>query len=160
MAGRQRLGAEFARGLQQIAELDRLIALDARHRRLAGDIAVGETVDHRLLEAALVVEHVMRNADALGDRARVVDVLAGAAGALAVGRRAVIVKLQRDADDVVAARPSSAAVTEESTPPDMATTTRVSDGRPSISRSLDIAARISSLAPRRRRRTITAAGHS
>ena len=68
-----------------------------------------------------------------GDRAGVVDVLAGAAGALAVGRRAVIVELQRDADDVVAASASSAAVTEESTPPDMATTTlRV--GRPSTSR--------------------------
>ena len=65
-------------------------------------VAFGEAVDHRFLEAALVVEHVMRNADALGDRAGVVDVLAGAAGALAVGRRAVVVELQRDADDVVA----------------------------------------------------------
>ncbi len=44
----------------------------------------------------------MRNADARGDRAGVVDVAAGAAGALAVGRRAMIVELQRDADHVVA----------------------------------------------------------
>ena len=44
----------------------------------------------------------MRNADTLGNRAGVMDVAAGTAGALAVGRRAVIVKLQRDADDVVA----------------------------------------------------------
>ncbi len=44
----------------------------------------------------------MRNADPLGDVARIVDVLPGAAGALAVGGRAMIVKLQRDADDVVA----------------------------------------------------------
>ena len=102
MAGRQHLGAELARGVEQVAELDRLVALDAGHRRLAGDIAFGEAVDHRFLEAALVVEHVMRDADALGDRARVVDVLAGAAGALAVRRRAMVVKLQRDADDVVA----------------------------------------------------------
>ena len=102
MAGRQNLGAELARGLEQVAELDRLIAFDARHRRLAGHIALGEAVDHRLLEAALVVEHVMRNADALGDRARVVDIAAGATGALAVGRRAMIVELERDADDVVA----------------------------------------------------------
>ena len=35
-------------------------------------------------------------------RARVVDVLARAAGALAVGRGAVVVELQRHADDVVA----------------------------------------------------------
>ena len=44
----------------------------------------------------------MRNADALGDSAGVVDVAAGAAGALAVGRGAVVVELQRDADDVIA----------------------------------------------------------
>ena len=44
----------------------------------------------------------MRDAERCGDVARVVDVLAGAAGALAMGRRAMIVELQRDADDVVA----------------------------------------------------------
>ena len=87
---------------QQVAELDRLVAVDAGHRRLAVDVALGEPVDHRFLEPAFVVEHVMRNADALGDAARVVDVLAGAAGALAMGRRAVVVELQRDADDVIA----------------------------------------------------------
>ena len=46
----------------------------------------------------------MRNAERAGHRARVMDVLAGAAGALAMGRRAMIVKLQRDADDVIAFR--------------------------------------------------------
>ena len=46
----------------------------------------------------------MRNADPLGDIARIVDVLPGAAGALAMGGRAVIIELQRDADDVVAFR--------------------------------------------------------
>ena len=46
----------------------------------------------------------MRNADALGDIARVMDVLAGAAGALAMARRAMVVKLQGDADDVVTLR--------------------------------------------------------
>ena len=38
----------------------------------------------------------------LGDRAGVVDVLPGAAGALAVGRLAMVVELERDADDVIA----------------------------------------------------------
>ena len=102
MAGRQHLGAEVARGGEQVAELDRHVAVDAGHRRLAVNVALGETVDHRFLEAALIVEHVMRNADALGDRARVVDVLTRAAGALAVGGGAVVVKLQRDADHVIA----------------------------------------------------------
>ena len=44
----------------------------------------------------------MRDAERLGDAAGVVDVLAGAAGALAVHGGAVVVELQRDADDVVA----------------------------------------------------------
>src|SRR6516164_333349 len=102
MTGRQYLGAELARGREQIAELDRLVALDARHRRLARHIAFGEAVDHHFLEAALVVEHVVGNADPLRHRARVIDVLAGAAGTLAMGRGAMVVELQRDADDVVA----------------------------------------------------------
>ena len=100
--GRQHARAEIARGREQVLELDRLVAVDARHRRLARDIARGERIDHRLLEAALVVEHVVRNADPLGDRAGVVDVLPGAAGALAVGRLAMVVELERDADDVIA----------------------------------------------------------
>src|SRR5215831_10149804 len=102
MSRRQHLGAELARGRKQIAELDRLVALDAWHRRLARHIAFGEAVDHHFLEAALVVEHVVGNADALRHRARVIDILAGAAGALAMGRGAMVVELQRDADDVVA----------------------------------------------------------
>ena len=80
------------------------IALDARHGRLAGGIACGEIVDHLFAEAILIVEHIMRNADPLGDIARIMDVLAGAAGALAMGGRAMIVELQGDADDVVAFR--------------------------------------------------------
>ena len=102
MAGREHVGSEFPSGLQEVAELDRAIALDAGDRRLAREIAVGEAIDHRLSEAGLVVEHVMRNADRLGHAARVVDVLAGAARALAVHRRAMVVELERDADDVVA----------------------------------------------------------
>ena len=94
MPGRQRLRAEVARGREQVAELDAAIALDARHRRLAERVALGKGVDHGLAEALFIVEHVMRNADALGDVARVVDVLAGAAGALAMGGRAMVVELQ------------------------------------------------------------------
>jgi hypothetical protein len=44
----------------------------------------------------------MRDADAGGNIARIVNILPRAAGALAVlGRRAVVVKLQRNADHVV-----------------------------------------------------------
>jgi hypothetical protein len=102
MAGGQDLGAEVARGLQQIAKLDRLVALQARDWGLAGDVAVRKALDHRFLEAALIVEHVMRNADTRSDRAGVVNIATGAAGALAMGRGAMIVKLQRNADHVIA----------------------------------------------------------
>ncbi len=44
----------------------------------------------------------MRNADGVGHAARIVDVLAGAAGALAVNGGTVVVELQRHADDVIA----------------------------------------------------------
>ncbi len=87
MTGRHDAGAEVAGRVEQVAELDRLVAVDARHRRLAGDVAVRETIDHRRLEAALVIEDVMRNADAIGDRAGIVDVLTGAARTLAVRSR-------------------------------------------------------------------------
>ena len=43
----------------------------------------------------------MRDADPLGDIARIVDVATGAAGALAVGGGAMVVELQRDADHVI-----------------------------------------------------------
>ena len=102
MAGRQRLGAELARSGEQFAELDRHVAVDAGHRRLARHIALGEAVDHRLLETALIVEDIVRDADRRRDRAGVVDVLPGAAGALAVSCRAVVVELQGNADDVIA----------------------------------------------------------
>ncbi len=65
-------------------------------------IALGEAVDDRVAEAVFVVENVVRDADALGDGARIVDVLPRAAGALAMGRRAMVVELQRHADDVIA----------------------------------------------------------
>src|SRR5260370_17035097 len=91
--GRDNLGAELARGLEQIAKLDRAVALDARHRRLAGRVAVGKIVDHRLTKAALVIHHVVRNADPLGDIAAIVDVLPAAPTALPMGDRPALVNL-------------------------------------------------------------------
>ena len=63
---------------------------------------VGELLDHRFAELVLVVEDVVRDAEMLRRRPGVVNVLAGAAGALAVARRAVVVELERHADHVEA----------------------------------------------------------
>ena len=101
VAGRQHVGAELLGGVEQVAELDLLVAGDARDRRLAGSVAFGEAVDDGRSEAALVIEHVVRNAECVGNSARIVDVLAGAATALATGGGAVVVELQGNADNVV-----------------------------------------------------------
>src|SRR5208283_763333 len=93
MACREGVGPKVARRLEQVREFDELIAGDAGHGRLAIGVARREAFDHPLPEEALVVEDIMRDADARRDIARVLDVLAGAAGAFAMDRGAVIVKL-------------------------------------------------------------------
>ena len=100
VAGRQRAGAKFARGCEEVAELDALVAADARNRGLATAIAVGEILDHRFAKPRLVIKHVMRDAEALGDARRVAHILPGAARALFAARRTVVIELQRDADDL------------------------------------------------------------
>src|ERR1700688_348158 len=102
MAGRKGLGAELARECQEIAELDPRVAIDAGDRRLAREIARGEGIHHLAPKAALVVEHVIRDGETLGDTAGIVDVLARTAGAFAPRRGPVVVKLERYADHVVA----------------------------------------------------------
>ena len=91
VAGRQGFGAELARGREKIAELHRTIAGDARHRRFAARIGVGELLHHLVAEAGLVVENIVGNAEAPGDGARVLDVLAGTAGPGLARRDTVIV---------------------------------------------------------------------
>ncbi len=102
MAGGQQVGAEVGGGFEQIDEFHVLVARDARDRRLAGDIGARERLDHLLAKTLLVIEHIVRHAEPRGDVAGVVDVLAGAAGALAMRRRAVIVELHGQADDIIA----------------------------------------------------------
>src|ERR1700738_1040010 len=98
MPGRQHRGAEVPRHTQQIAELDALIAADARDWRLAPGVAIDKIVDDRNPEAALVIEHIMGNAEARCDPRSIVDVAAGTAGAAAPRRGAMVVVLQGFAD--------------------------------------------------------------
>ena len=86
MAGGQRLGAKFARRVHQVGELDFLIAADAGNRGFAPGIGVGEILDHIFAEAAFVIEHIMGNAERVGDALGVIDILAGAAGAFSSRR--------------------------------------------------------------------------
>src|SRR3546814_9908683 len=98
MAGGQRGGAEIAGGVEQVAELHPLIAAHARDGRRPGEVGVDEIVHYVGAEAVLVIEHVMRDADPVGDPARIVDVLAGATRPGPSRGRPVVVELQRHAD--------------------------------------------------------------
>ena len=122
-----------SRGREQVAEFDRLVALDAGHRRLTRQIAGGKTIDHGFLGSALVVEHVvgmpMRSATA-----RASWMSCPAAGALAVRRRAMVVELQRHADDVAAlGLEQRRGDRKESTPPGTWRRRGIVSSRPSTS---------------------------
>ena len=104
MARRQRIGAQIAGGREQVLELDFAVAGNAGNGRLTVQIAVGELVDHGLAKAAFVVENVMRHVERFGDAACIVDILASAAGALSLRRFPVVVKLQCQANGVIACR--------------------------------------------------------
>ena len=98
MASRQAIGAELAREGDQVGELHALVAQRARHRRPAVGIFVDEAVDHAAAEATFVIEHVMGDAEPVGDRLRIVNVLPGAARPRPAHGLAMIVQLERDPD--------------------------------------------------------------
>jgi hypothetical protein len=98
----QRLRAHVLRRPEQVVELDRLVALDAGNRRLTPGISRSKVINHGLAKALRVIEHIVRNADVLRRRPRVLDILARTAGPLALGRPVRRIKLQRDAHDIIA----------------------------------------------------------
>ncbi len=102
MAGRQRIGAQIARGRQKVGKFDRLVAGNAGDRRFAGNIAFGEGIDHRFAETLFVVENIMRDAQHLADAAGIIDILAGTARTSTVHGSAMVVKLQGNTENVIA----------------------------------------------------------
>jgi hypothetical protein len=98
MAGGEAVGAEIAGEAHQIGELHPLVAGYAGDGRPPLHIFVGEAIDHARTEAAFVIEDVMGDAELRGHRLGVVNVLAGAAGARALDRLAMIVELEGDPD--------------------------------------------------------------
>ena len=110
VAGGDAVGADGARGLEQLVELEMVVAERAGNGRAAGEILVDEGPDHVALEALLLVDDVVGNAEVLGDVARVVDIVerAAAAGlgcignAMLAGEAGLIPKLEGEADDGLA----------------------------------------------------------
>ena len=104
MARGKAIRAKIAGGLQKVREFDRLVAANARDGRRPRQIGIGKVFHHLLAELGLVIEHIVRNADLVGHIPGIMDVLPGAARALLLDGRAMIVELQRDTDHVIALR--------------------------------------------------------
>src|SRR6516225_5948 len=100
VAGGEGVGFEFARGREQIVELDLLVADHARDWRPPRRIAVHEGLHDGGPKALLVIEHVVGDAKPVGDAARIVDVLARTAGAAPADCLTMIIELEGDADDL------------------------------------------------------------
>src|SRR5215469_3998355 len=102
MAGRERAGTEVARDPEKTAKLDPLVAANARDRGLTTAVIVDKIVDDCGAKAALVVEHVMGDAEMIGDLGGIVYVPPGTTSAGTSCGGAVVVELQRGADDLEA----------------------------------------------------------
>jgi len=98
----QNICAEITCCVEEIFELDVLVARDTRDRRFACHIRFGEGIDHLVFEAAFIVEHIMGNAQTRSDIARIMNILSRAAGTFAMNGFAMIIKLQGHADDIIA----------------------------------------------------------
>ena len=103
VSGRKAIRTQLARHAEQVGELGPHVAADAGHRGAPRKIFVGELFDHFLAKGAFVVEDIVRDPQPVGHGARVTNVVAGAACALAPRRRAVIIELERDPDHLRAA---------------------------------------------------------
>ena len=104
MAGGDVFGVQEERPAQKEVELDLVVAGEAGVRSAAPVVLAAEVVDDVLLELALEVHDVVRDAYGLADAAGVVHVLYGAA-ALAGGGEVVALdgpQAHGDAHDVVA----------------------------------------------------------
>ena len=108
MPGRQQISADLPRGRQQLIKLEMVVAQAARNGRASVQILRDERPHHVVLEALLLIDDVIRNAECLGDTARVVDIVDRAAAPLHRLRHAVlpcqptlIPQLQRQSHNVV-----------------------------------------------------------
>jgi hypothetical protein len=99
--GGKHLGIELLHRSQQLVKLDLLVADDTRNRCFAGNVAFGEGLHNSRLEALLVIQDIVRDAELIGHPARIVNVLSGTTGSPAPHGLAMVVKLQGDADHII-----------------------------------------------------------
>ncbi len=100
--GRDLVHPHQSGALQQPAELDVPVAVDAGVRRLAAAVSLREARDHVAPELPAEIEHVVLDAEAGGDAARVLHVRQRAAGAFPFQPGLLVAeKPQRRARDLV-----------------------------------------------------------
>ena len=131
MAGRDAVGAERQRVVEERAELDLAVAQHVGVGRAAGAVLGEEVREHALAVLGGEVDRLELDAEHVGDRRRVDQVLARRAVLVVV---VVLPVLHEDADDVVALRFRSSAATDESTPPDSPTMMRSRSSGPPAQR--------------------------
>ena len=93
---------------EELVELEVVVAEGAGDGGAAGEVLGDEGADDLGLEAVLLVDEVVGDAEVLGDAAGVVDVVDGAAAALdglghafVAGEAALVPELEGEADEVV-----------------------------------------------------------
>ena len=102
VAGDEYVGADRTRPLQERRELDVLVALHTRVRRLAREGRLDEVVHDRGAELGGEIHDVVRDAEVCGDRARVLDIARAAAPATRRCRRAArVVQAHGHRDDAM-----------------------------------------------------------
>ncbi len=101
MTGGQRGCTKFAGRVKQIVELYLLIADDTWYWRFAARIAVSKAFNDALFEAFFIVQNIVRDAKSIGNGSRIIYVLTGTTCAFFSRSLAMIVQLQRNADDVI-----------------------------------------------------------
>jgi hypothetical protein len=117
MARGQTIGPQIARHRQKVGEFRPHVATDAGDRRAPVQIIIGKAIDHAFTKGRFVIVNIMGNAQTVGHFARIANVIARTACALAFHRFAMVVKLQRDADHLGPAMRGRAATTDESRRP-------------------------------------------
>ncbi len=108
VSGGNRIRADGSRRLQQLVELQMVVAERAGNRRAPGEVLRHKRPHHILLEALLLVHHVVGNAEVLGHAPRVVHVVERAAAArlgrvgnpMLARQPRLIPELEREADNV------------------------------------------------------------
>ena len=102
MPGCHAVGVKILCRCQKVLELHPLVAADTGNRCRARQITVGEFVDHRITKDILVIQNVMGKAHVFGHPAGVVNVDTCTAGTFLGQSRAVVIKLKRHANHVIA----------------------------------------------------------